>query len=315
VRSIYIKINNLLKEIAAWFIRYSGIPFLIRNTYAKKRVSIIVYHDPEPDVLDKHLSYLSKKYNFISLECLVNAIYSKNWANIPQRGLVITLDDGHKGNFNLLEVFKKYNIVPTIYLCIQIVNTNRHFWFRVKSINANSLKKFTNEKRLELLQKKFGFTPTKEYPEKERQALNKKEIKLMKDHVDFQAHSLFHPILTTCTDSECEKEIFQSKKDIEALLGIECKHFAYPNGDYTDREIELVKKAGYISARTIDVGWNDSNTDPYRLKARMVTDNASINLLDAQLSGVTQYLRYLIRGSFTGKYPTVKLKGNNKIND
>lgn len=306
--------DNLLKEIASCFIRYSGVTFLIRNIYAKKKVSIIVYHDPEPDVLDKHLKYLSKKYNFISLECLVNAIYSKNWADVPQRSLVITLDDGHKGNFNLFEVFKKHNVIPTIYLCSQIVNTKQHFWFKAKGLNPNVLKKFLNAQRLRFLNERLGFTNTKEYSEEERQSLSKTEIMLMRDFVNFQSHSRFHPILTTCDYDECREEIFQSKKDLENLLGIECNHFAYPNGDYTEREIDLVKKAGYLSARTVDVGWNDLNTDPYKLKVTMVTDNASINLLAAQLSGITQYFRYLVRGSITGKYPVIS-KGNNNRND
>ncbi len=307
---IYKRISKILKEIASFFIRYSGIPFLIRNIYAKKKVSILVYHAPEPDVLDRHLKYLSKRYNFISLDNLVNAIHSKNWAYVPKRGLIITLDDGHKGNFNLLKVFKKYGVVPTIYLCSQIMNTNRHFWFRVNGVNANPLKKYNNKERINSMREKFSFTPTKEYPEEERQALNKKEIMLMRGFIDFQSHSCFHPILTTCTYDECKKEIVQSKDEIGKLLGEECRHFAYPNGDYTDREIELVKKAGYLSARTIDVGWNDSSTDPYRLKARMVTDNASTNLLDAQLSGITQFLRYFLKGSFNGKYPPVRLRGD-----
>lgn len=315
MRDIYKRISNLLKEIASFFIRYSGIPFLIRNIYAKKKVSIIVYHNPKPDILDKHLKYLSKRYNFISLDSLVNAIHSKNWANIPKRGLVITLDDGHKGNFDLLKFFKKYGVVPTIYLCSQINNTNRHYWFRINGVNTNVLKKYSNRERIIFLREKFGFTPTKEYPEEQRQALNKKEIMLMNGFVDFQSHSRFHPILTVCTYDECEKEIVRSKNEIEELLGEECKHFAYPNGDYTEREIELVKKAGYLSARTIDVGWNDIKTNPYKLKAKMVTDNASINLLAAQLSGITQFFRYFLKGSFTGKYPKVRLEEASRKND
>ncbi|MGQ9570400.1 MAG: polysaccharide deacetylase family protein [Thermodesulfovibrionales bacterium] len=315
MRDIYKRISNLLKEIASFFIRYSGILFLIRNIYAKKKVSIIVYHNPKPDILDKHLKYLSKRYNFISLDSLVNAIHSKNWANIPQRGLVITLDDGHKGNFDLLKSFKKYGVVPTIYLCSQISNTNRHYWFRINGVDTNVLKKYSNRERIIFLREKFGFTPTKEYPEEQRQALNKKEIMLMNGFVDFQSHSRFHPILTVCTYDECKKEIVQSKNEIEELLGEKCKHFAYPNGDYTEREIELVKKAGYLSARTIDVGWNDIKTNPYKLKAKMVTDNASINLLAAQLSGITQFFRYFLKGGFTGKYHTVRLEEASRKND
>lgn len=305
--------SRIFKELMCFAIRYSCIPLVIRNIFAKNKVSIAVYHDPKKDVLDRHLKYLSKRYNFITLDLLVNAIYSNNWEDIPQKSLIITLDDGHKENFDLVEVFRKYSIKPTIYLCSQIINTNRHFWFKVQGLDCSYIKNFSNIERLQFLNKNFGFTLYKEYSIEERHALNNKEIMAMKDFVDFQSHSSFHPVLTTCTYDECKKEIFQSKEDIESFLDIECKHFSYTNGDYTERELELVKKAGYLSARTIDIGWNDVDTNPYKLKATMITDDASINLLSAQLSGITQFGRYLIKGSLNGKYPTIVLKKNKSI--
>ena len=54
---------------------------------------------------------------------------------------------------------------------------------------------------------------------------------------------------------------------MEQLTGAACEHFAYPNGDYGSREIATLEAAGYKTARTCDIGWNDHKTDPYRLKA------------------------------------------------
>jgi peptidoglycan/xylan/chitin deacetylase (PgdA/CDA1 family) len=297
----------MLKKIIVTAIRFSGIPFLVRNIYAKRKVSIVVYHDPMPDMLDGHLNYLSRRYNFITLDCLVNAIHSRDWSEIPPNGLVVTIDDGRKGNVNLREVFKKYNVVPTIYLCTRVINTNRKFWFKQNGLDPESIKKYSNSKRLDSLNEKYGFTPTREYPEAERQALNLEEMELMKDFVGFQSHTLFHPLLpTVSSDEECWEEIFQSKKDIEDLFSRECRHFAYPNGNYGEREIRLLREAGYLSARNTDVGWNDLNTDPYRLKATIITDNASIDLLAAQLSGITTYIRYVLKGSINGRKPSIK---------
>ena len=101
---------------------------------------------------------------------------------------------------------------------------------------------------------------------------------------------------------QCLMEIQESKTDVEKITDKKCLHFAYPAGYYSNREVEIVEKSGYYSARTIDVGWNDCNTDPYRLKITGVTDDASINMLVAQLSGISMYLRYLWRGSFKGKF-------------
>ncbi len=291
------------KEVAAFLLRYSGVPFLIRNIYARNRCCILMYHNPSRNVLDKHLSYLSRRYNIITLQVLVNAVRSKDWTHIPPEGMVITLDDGHKGNFELLEVFKKYKIRPTIYLTSRLINTNRHFWFMLPGIQSGPLKKCTNGERLHRLEKNFGFTPKKEYSEQERQLLNIDEIRSMQDFVDFQAHTCFHPILTTCSDDECKQEIFQCKSDLETLLGINCKHFCYPDGDYTAREIEFVKQAGFLSARTADAGWNSVNTNPYKLKVIEVPNDASLNMLAAKLSGIPGYMCYLRMGSFTGKRP------------
>lgn len=296
------------KEVAAFLVRYSGVPFLVRNIYARNKCCILLYHAPSRSVLDKHLNYLSKRYNIIPLEVLVDAIRSKNWRRVPLKSIVITLDDGYKSNFELLEVFKKYKIRPTIYLTSQLINTNRHFWFMLPGIQSEPLKKCTNSERLCHLEENFGFTPTKEYSEQERQSLNIDEIRSMQDFVDFQAHTCFHPILTTCSDDECKQEIFQCKSDLETLLGINCKHFCYPDGDYTEREVALAKQAGFLSARTIDIGWNNVNTDPYRLKAIEIPNDASLNMLAAKLSGVPGYLCYLKMGSLNGKRPQTSPK-------
>jgi peptidoglycan/xylan/chitin deacetylase (PgdA/CDA1 family) len=146
-----------------------------------------------------------------------------------------------------------------------------------------------------------GYEPQREYSA--REALNLEELKEMLPYVDFQSHTKFHPILTTCTEEECKEEIEGSKDYLGKLLDKEIEHFCYPNGDYTNREIEYVKNCGYKSARTLDIGWNDVNSDPYRLKTMDVEDDASINILCAQLNGFFGYLRFLRHGSFKGIHP------------
>jgi peptidoglycan/xylan/chitin deacetylase (PgdA/CDA1 family) len=304
--SKYNRFQGLVKEIIAFIIVCTGIPFLIRNTYARNKVSIVLYHDPKPSVLDKHFAFLSKRYQFITLDCLVEAIISKDWSNIPPKSLVIALDEGYSGNFDLLEIFKKYSVIPTIYICSQIVKSKRHFWWNIPGIEYGNLpQNQTHGMDLNLLMSSFRIETRKEYSESERQSINDDEIVEMNDFVDFQSHTRFHPILTICPDDECWKEIFQSKREVEEIIGRECKHFSYPGGYYTEREIGLVRKAGYKSARTIDVGWNMRDTDPYRLKTTGVADDASLILLATQMSGMAMYLRNFMN-SLKGEYPQIK---------
>ena len=292
---------GIVKEIIGFIFRFSGIPFLIREILCKNKATIILYHNPKAEIFKKHIDYLSKYYNFISLDRLIDAIYNKDWSDISPKSLVITIDDGDKKNYMLLDIFKTYNIRPTIYLCSHIVNTNRKFWFGAGFPNNQELKRYNDKKRLGILKERTGYEPQKEYAT--RQALNLEEIKEMSGYVDFQSHSKFHTILTSCSEGESKREIGESKDYLEKLLNKKIEHFGYPNGDYTGREVEHLKNCGYKSARTLDIGWNRSKTDPFRLKAMCVQDDVSVNILCAQICGFFGYLRYFRHGSFNGKHP------------
>ena len=51
-----------------------------------------------------------------------------------------------------------------------------------------------------------------------------------------------------------------AKRIWKRFWGLKCSHFSYPNGDYTEREIEIVEAGGFRSARTTDLGWNTLET-------------------------------------------------------
>ena len=281
--------RNFLKNVIAIFVCLSGMPLLIREWVCRNRVTILLYHDPKPTVFAKHIAYLSRHYTVISLDILVAAVHRKDFSQIPPKSVVITIDDGHAGNIELLPLFKEYHIRPTLYVCTQIIDTHRHFWFKIDGQSKGEkerLKRLSNAERLAHLKDMVDFEPEKVYSD--RQTLNMAEMKEMMESVDFQPHTQFHPILPRCTEMECKQEILESKVDLEKLLGIECSHFSYPNGDYTEREIEIVKAGRFRSARTTDIGWNTLDTPLYQLKAIPITDDAGLTLFRAELTTIPQ---------------------------
>ena len=283
--------RDFLKNMVATLICLSGVHILIREFLCRNRVAILMYHDPTPTVFAKHIAYLSRHWTVISLETLVSAIYQKDFSRIPAKSVVITIDDGHAGNIALLPVFKQHRIRPTLFVCTQIIGTHRHFWFKMagqSKAEREKLKRLPNADRLAHLKQTTDFEPEKIYPD--RQALSIVEMKEMTENVDFQPHTQFHPILPHCTETECSQEILGSKTDLERLLGIECSHFSYPNGDYTEREIEIVKTAGFRSARTTVIGWNTLETAPYQLKTIPIADDAGLLLFRSQLTTMPQRL-------------------------
>jgi peptidoglycan/xylan/chitin deacetylase (PgdA/CDA1 family) len=281
--------GRLAREIAARCLLWSGIVGALRLLLWRDRVLVLVYHDPKPEILDLHLRYLRKIAELTALSDV------RRKSNGRPR-VVITIDDGHVGNFQLLEVFKAHGIRPTIFLCSSIVGTNRQFWWRhgnMPAARVQRLKLLRNGERLSELVA-LGFRQDAENDA--RAALSERQIASMKPHVDFQSHGRFHPILTSCDDQECTIEITQSRREIERLVSRECVHFAYPNGNYSEREVAMLRSAEYQTARTLDVGWNDVGTDPFRLKAVAVSDDSSRAWFAVQVSLLPAYFRLLRRG-------------------
>jgi peptidoglycan/xylan/chitin deacetylase (PgdA/CDA1 family) len=282
-------LKKIIQAAIGGLIRFSGLYRLLSLLIWRRQTTILVYHDPRPEVFGRHIKFLSKYHTFISLSRLVEAIYKNDKSEIPVAPLVVTLDDGHKGNVKLFGTFKEFNLRPTIYLCSHIVNTHRHFWWKSGYPDPQALKNLPNSQALALLQLKANFYPEKEYAD--RQALNKNEMMELLLDVEFGSHTKFHPILTNCEAEECEEEIRESKAWLEEMLNRRVDHFCYPNGKYDEREIDLLKRHHYRSARTLEWGRNRVDADPFRLNVVEVLDDSSTNLLCAQLCGFWGWFR------------------------
>jgi peptidoglycan/xylan/chitin deacetylase (PgdA/CDA1 family) len=294
--------KNLFRTLIGILFWITGAPLLTRAIVGRKRITILAYHNPDPGTFEKHIRYLKRRFHFITITELVQAIKNDDWTSIRPNSVAITIDDGYKENYKLVSLFAKYALCPTIYLCSHIVNTNRHYWYESGPDEIRGLKKANHAQLLHTLKEKHGYEPDKEY--EDRQALNDEEMKAMVAYADFQSHSRYHPILTKCDSPEVKSEIAGSKIKLEALLNKSITHFSYPNGDYSDREVQELMDSGYESARTLDVGWNHRKTDPYKLKAMAIQDDANLFILGAQVHGFFGYLKYASHGSLRGARPS-----------
>ncbi len=296
-------LRSLARDGSAKVLRWSGAPAALRRRHRRRHAAILLYHDPAPAVLDAHLAWLCAHFTPTTLDTVVDAIAARDWSAVPEGALVVTLDDGHRRNYELLPIFRRHGIRPTLYVCTQVVGTRRRFWFQAPGVDPQPYKRVRNAARLDALKREFGFEPERDYPEAERQALSRQEILEMAPFVDFQVHTRFHPVLPQCSDEEAWEEIATSKRELEDLLGRECRHFSYPNGDYFGREVELARRAGFASARTVDLGWTSLASDPLRLKIFGVSDDATVDMLATQVSGIPGYVRRLMQGQRGGMWP------------
>ncbi len=278
-----------MKKLLFKIIRYSGLPWLFRELIQRNKVTILLFHDISRETALQTFSYLAAEYNIISLNEFLRACKDQQ-VKLPKKAMIITFDDGHIRNYELLPVIQKLNIPVTIFLCGGIADTNRHFWFTHQHphLTSGDLKRVPNHEKLSMLAQ-TGFSVIKEYDEP--QALTKAQILEMSRCVNFQSHTMFHPCLPMCHDDEAAYEIFQSKTILETDYNLTINAFAYPNGDYADRDIRLLQKAGYECAITVDYGFNTTHTNLFRLKRLSVNDTDHLDELIAKASGVWGFFK------------------------
>ena len=210
--------------------------------------------------------------------------------SLPPKSLIVTFDDGHIGNYDLLPVLRAKKIPVTIFLCAGIIDTRRHFWFKHKppGHHSFSLRQMPHRERLGILEK-AGFTHETEY--ETPHVLTRSQIQEMKPWVDFQSHTLFHPCLPRCSSSEAQDEVSRSRDILRQEYGLEVNAISYPHGDYSDRDIELCRQAGYECGVTVDCGFNTVNSDLLRLKRLPVNDTDDMNELIVKASGLWEFVK------------------------
>lgn len=277
------------KTIIFKLIRFSGLPRFFRTFVQRNKITILMFHNPSETSFENAICYLNKAYSIFDLRDYQKELMGGERVNKKKR-IILTLDDGHIGNYQLLPLIKKYKIPVTIFLTAGIINTNESFWFNEindKKIKSN-LKKIPNDLRFESIKKiKEQSKPIKKTP----QSLNKNQIFEMKEYINFQSHTMSHPILPHCDDDTIWYELSQSRRKLIDEYNLDIDTIAYPNGDYSEETINLAKKAGYKYGVTTDYGFNNKKSDPFLLKRISVNDTENFDELVVKSSGAWACLR------------------------
>jgi peptidoglycan/xylan/chitin deacetylase (PgdA/CDA1 family) len=84
------------------------------------------------------------------------------------------------------------------------------------------------------------------------------------------SHSCSHPRLHELHMEAALEEIAGSRAALQNMLGVPIEHFAYPFGYFTAEIVELVRRAGYSSAVTVQPGVARTSDDRHRLPRILV---------------------------------------------
>src|SRR5256885_1260512 len=91
----------MFRRVAFFVLRYSGLPFLLRETLQRSKVTIVVYHALAVQQARVHLRALSARYQVIALADYLRARTNGDTQKLPSNPLTLPLDDGHLNNLKL----------------------------------------------------------------------------------------------------------------------------------------------------------------------------------------------------------------------
>lgn len=252
---------------------------------------------------ERQISYLSRHFNIVHLSDAVRMLEA---GEVDKPTAVITFDDGYQNNYDVaFPILKKYNAPATIYLVSDQINSDDTLWFcrlnkalsetNLKNLNWNgmnlalaspeckaqasariqsSLKGMMNERLKEEVSEviqTLGGNPVEAIESHSPyRLLNQSEIDEMRDSglVEFGAHTCSHAILSRLSEAEQQREITESKKAVEVMVGRPCTHFAYPNGSTQDHDpvtARIISEAGFESCVNMRPGPNMPDTEPMHL--------------------------------------------------
>ncbi|MFW9912076.1 MAG: polysaccharide deacetylase family protein [Candidatus Thorarchaeota archaeon] len=235
--------EGLFKLAAAAGVTYRMFIRSLKNQ--DTNLLILTYHDVTYDQLKNHLGFLERYFAFTDIDEAANVIRTGRFPSDLTAAL--TFDDGHKSFYHtVFPIVEETGIPVTSYVTTGIVDSE--FWYK------RSLARVFVAGKQRLAQKRRDFPRNREEARNLgfiiQPGVTTEQLLELDSHpkITIGAHSVTHPMLVELSYNECKREIFQSKMDLESLLGHEIRHFAYPYGVLSGREMRLVQEAGFISA-------------------------------------------------------------------
>jgi len=155
-------------------------------------------------------------------------------------------------------------------------HTQRWYW-------AQELKRMPLSARLLLLD---HFEDRYEVPTvTSRRFMNWTDARIMVNTglIQLGSHTSRHATLTSETDRDVRRELEESRAMLLERTGAAPELFAYPNGMYNRRVVELVRSCGYRAAVTTHPGTTTRHSNPMTIP-RIAVDDTTVTHADTQLS-------------------------------
>ncbi len=238
----------------------------LRGWRGKQRVAVLLYHRVSDEMrdnltvgveqFDRQMAWIRRHYPVVSMDDVVNGRVPRSSS---RPAVAITFDDGYRDNFErAVPILLQHRIPATFFVNTGMLGTERAFDHDLAQVGRRvPVMSWEQVDRL----RSHGFT--------------------------VGSHTVNHIDCGSADPETLQRELVQSKQDLERRLGLEKVYFAYPFGarhNITPEGIEMVQSAGYACCASAYNGLNDE-IDPMNVRRIGVDHGFSIPALQARIEG------------------------------
>lgn len=285
-------------------------------------VRVLTYHQIEDaQGFAQQMEFLAKNFYVANMDELIDV--SSGHSTLPPKSVVITFDDAYRSFEEYAwPILKSHSLPVTLFVPTAFPDHKEKVFWWDKLENA-----VTHSHQIDLLQTPFGPLPigtvdqrtlaykrlrqyVKSLPHEQALSFVDQVCqdlssvfppskvmtwdalrRLAGEGVTLGAHTQTHPLMNRISLREACEEVIGSMKDLQREIGATSPVFAYPDGQYTQEVVQVVKDAGIQLAFTTQPGTNDmSSSDHLRMRRNNLDRRANQPMLRAKLLQATVYL-------------------------
>jgi peptidoglycan/xylan/chitin deacetylase (PgdA/CDA1 family) len=255
-----------------------------------------------PGHFAEQMEVLRRNYQVMSLNEVVRSLRD---GQLPERGVIMTFDDGYADNlWNAKPLLEKYELPATVFITSGSLDSPTEFWWDDLERILLQPRKLPKCMQLSVQGRAYDWQTTNSderqlaymaihqilqplKPSDRNQAIAElfaeadvdpmgrpdymplttdELIQLAQSElVDIGAHTVTHPLLSVMSQDDQSTEIVDSRKKLEAILGSPMDTFSYPYGNFTPETVDIVEAAGFEGALTTDENVVEMGANLFRL--------------------------------------------------
>jgi peptidoglycan/xylan/chitin deacetylase (PgdA/CDA1 family) len=257
----------------------------------------MLHYEPDARSFKAQMDLLAANFRVLPLTEAAERLKS---ASLPDRALCITFDDGYVNNLTVAEpILAERNLTATVFVATGYLGGGRMFNdtvieavrqapaeldLRPLGLGRLSLPDIAaRQKAVRTLLEGLKYRPAAERVNLSQRIaemagaklpndlmMDESQVrKLYRSGIEIGAHTVSHPILAGLDPELAAKEIRDSKRTLEEMIGARVSAFAYPNGrpitDYSSAHARMAAEAGFSVAVSTAWGAATRATDLFQL--------------------------------------------------